>query len=80
MERMPNKSKRRNAKRKLDTFLSNRLAVAGGIVVILFVLAVVFAPLLTNYNPATPDLRNRTAAPGKAHLFGTDKLGHGSWL
>lgn len=70
-----NKAKLRNAKRKRDTFLANRLAVAGAVVVILFVLAVIFAPLFTSYSPVAPSLRNRNASPSEDHLFGTDSLG-----
>ncbi len=64
-----------NAKRKLQTFFANKLAVAGAIVAVLFILASICAPLLTQYDPATPDLKARTAAPGGDHLMGTDKLG-----
>ncbi len=70
------KPRRRSyASRQLETFLSNRLAVISSVVVVLFILAVVFAPLLTDHLPETPNLRNRTAPPSRVHLFGTDKLG-----
>jgi len=67
--------RRSYARRQLDTFLSNRLAVVSTIVVVLFILAVAFAPLITDYLPETPNLRNRTAPPSREHYFGTDKLG-----
>lgn len=71
-------SKRRrnpNAKRKLDTFFANKLAVAGAIVALLFVLASVMAPLITSQDPVAPDLKARTVAPSREHPMGTDKLG-----
>lgn len=64
-----------NQKRKLDTFLSNRMAVAGAVVAVVLILLSVFAPLITSYNYDTPDLRNKTAPPSQEHILGTDKLG-----
>lgn len=45
----------------------------GAATCILFCL--VFAPLLTAYDPAHQDLLHRFAAPGALHWFGTDHLG-----
>lgn len=56
-------------------FLRNKLAVAGLLVLLLFVCAAVFAPVLTPYTPTQTDLINARCAPSAAHLLGTDDLG-----
>jgi ABC-type dipeptide/oligopeptide/nickel transport system permease subunit len=53
----------------------NKLAVISFGVIILFVLAAVFAPLLTPYVYDEMDLTNRLAPPSAAHLLGTDEGG-----
>ncbi|MDV3125977.1 ABC transporter permease [Mycobacterium sp. 21AC1] len=53
--------------------------VCGGIVVALFVLAAVFAPLITTGDPAAQDLLHRLAPPSSQHLLGTDQLGRDAW-
>lgn len=69
------KRKDPNARRKLSTFLANKLAVAGAIVAVLFILASLLAPLLTTHDPVAPDLKARVLPPSAEHLMGTDKLG-----
>lgn len=56
-------------------FLKNKMAVAGLIIMALFVLTSVFAPLLTPYDPNQTDLLNMRAAPSDLHILGTDDLG-----
>lgn len=56
-------------------FLRHRLAVASLVVLLLMVLAAIFAPLLAPYDPTAQDLSNTLASPGGAHLLGTDDLG-----
>ena len=53
----------------------NKLAVISFGVIILFILAAVFAPLLTPYTYDEMDLANRLAPPSAAHLLGTDEGG-----
>lgn len=43
--------------------------------VLLLVLAAVFAPQLTSYNPLRARMRDAFQAPSSQHYFGTDKLG-----
>ena len=69
------KKRRSQAYRNMQTFLRNRLAVAGLIVVVLFTLASNFAPLITPYDPALPDMKQIGKAPSAEHPFGTDKVG-----
>ena len=59
----------------LKRFLRSPSAVAGLSIVLLLVLAGVFAPLLTPYDPAQQDLRAVLQAPSISHLLGTDQLG-----
>ena len=44
-------------------------------ILVLFVLAAVFADLLAPYDPNAGDLKARLADPSAAHPFGTDYLG-----
>lgn len=67
--------KSREGGRAVGKFLQNRLAVVGLIVFAAILLSSIFAPLLTDYDPAMIDLRARLSAPSWQHLFGTDKLG-----
>ena len=61
--------------RAVRKMLNNRLAVIGAAVFIVIVLACIFAPLLTPYNPEKPDLRNLLKPPSAEHILGTDKIG-----
>ncbi len=45
------------------------------LVILLFVLAAVFAPFLTPYRPDDMDLLSRLSPPSAAHLLGTDEGG-----
>ena len=63
------------AKRGLQKFTRNRLAILGLAIITIIILMCVLAPLLTSYNPAEISLRERRLPPGGAHLFGTDNLG-----
>ena len=73
---------RNNAKPKspfqlsLRRFMKNKLAVIGVICLILIILATVFAPLLTKFDPERGDLLMVDSAPGNGHLLGTDSSGH----
>lgn len=54
------------------------LAVAGFVLLLLFVVCGLAAPLLAPYNPAEIDLVHRLQSPSAAHLAGTDELGRDS--
>ncbi|HEY4046738.1 MAG TPA: ABC transporter permease [Acidobacteriaceae bacterium] len=51
------------------------LAVAGVLLLMLFVTVALLAPVLAPYDPAAIDLYHRLAPPSHAHWFGTDELG-----
>src|SRR5215470_1039896 len=53
----------------------NRLAMAGMVMVSLFVLFAVFAPWIAPKDPAAIDLSSRLQSPSAVHWFGTDELG-----
>lgn len=61
--------------RALRKLLNNRLAALGLVVFGIILLLTVFAPFITQYDPAQIDLRARLQPPSWDHLFGTDKLG-----
>src|SRR5262249_22089445 len=59
----------------LHRVVRNRAAVAGGIVVVIFVAVALSAPLLSTYDPLKGRLGERLRAPSAAHWLGTDELG-----
>lgn len=64
----------------MSTFLrrsviSQPLAAAGVLLLILFAAMALLAPWLAPANPASIDLMHRLAAPSAHHWFGTDELG-----
>jgi oligopeptide transport system permease protein len=59
-----------------ERLLKNRLAILGGIIVILLVLLAVVGPFITPYGFSETDTQLVRANPGQGgHLFGTDILG-----
>jgi peptide/nickel transport system permease protein len=62
-------------KKRLRRFANNKLALFGSIIVAIFVIAVLAAPLLTQYGPLEPDFGNNFASPSLDHPFGTDSMG-----
>ena len=59
--------------------LKNRLIVTGGCIILVMVLVVALAPLLTQYEYGTVDLRNKQLPPGPQHIMGTDAYGRDVW-
>ncbi len=51
------------------------LAMIGSIMILLFLIVAVFAPVLAPYGPTTQDMNNRLQPPSRQHLFGTDQFG-----
>lgn len=56
-------------------FARNRVAIFGLACLLLILLAIVFAPHATPYDPIQKDTPARNQAPSLLHPFGTDKLG-----
>ena len=61
--------------RSLKAWYRNGTLVTGLVIVGLLVLAAVFAPLLTSYDPVKQDLQNALLSPSADHWLGTDKYG-----
>ncbi|WP_410489211.1 ABC transporter permease [Bacillus changyiensis] len=59
----------------IQRFFEHHLAAAGAILVALFVLLAIFAPLLAPYGINDQSLADRLAGPSTEHLFGTDDFG-----
>ncbi len=53
----------------------NRLAMAGIVVLTIFVLCAIFAPFITPHDPIKTDLRNAFNEPSEENVLGTDWLG-----
>lgn len=79
-----NKNKRkRSGSRKSESMTvitlrrmkKNKLAIAGVIVMIVFLLIAAFSSILTPYSYTETDMFNTFASPSLQHLFGTDELG-----
>jgi peptide/nickel transport system permease protein len=60
-------------------FLKKPLGMAALSVLVLIVLAAIFAPLLTSYNPNAASVLNVLQGPGAGHLLGTDGAGRDVW-
>ena len=56
-------------------FLKSRMAVTGGVILILVVVLTLLAPFLTPYANDQQDLANQLQAPSWTHPFGTDLTG-----
>ena len=56
-------------------FVGNRVALAGLACLLLLLLAIIFAPQITPYDPIQKDTPARNQAPSWTHPFGTDRLG-----
>lgn len=53
----------------------NKVAAFSAFLILIFVLAAVFAPFLAPYDPKQMDIMNRLSAPSAEHLLGTDEGG-----
>lgn len=56
-------------------FKQNRTAIAGLVITIIFVLAAIFAPVISTHDPVKQSLSNAVETPSSEHLLGTDELG-----
>jgi peptide/nickel transport system permease protein len=55
------------------------LGAAGAVIVVMFVLMAIFAPLITQFDPTSTDSKFSLAQPGGTHPFGTDFMGRDMW-
>lgn len=64
-----------NVARAVQLFIRNRLALAGLVIILVFVFVAVVGPWLAPYDPLEVNLGQRFIPPGLEHPFGTDNLG-----
>ena len=57
------------------TLRKNRLALAGGVAVLVLVVVALLAPVLAPHDPHRPNVKNMLERPSARHLLGTDQLG-----
>lgn len=63
----------------LSVLLSSKIAMVGLGIVLFWVLAAIFAPLLTPYTPLEQDWKAPNQGPSSEHPLGTDELGRDLW-
>jgi peptide/nickel transport system permease protein len=56
-------------------FKKNRLAVGGGVLIVVIFLTAAFASFLAPYDPGKTEISSKLASPSLRHLLGTDQLG-----
>ena len=54
---------------------TNKLALIAAVVIVLIVLAAIFAPVVAPYDPNVQSLADRLQGPSSRHLLGTDEFG-----
>jgi hypothetical protein len=64
---------------RFSILFASKTAMIGLIIVLFWVLAAIFAPLLTPYSPTEQDYKARNSPPSAAHILGTDDLGRDLW-
>lgn len=55
------------------------LGAIGALILTVFVLAAIFAPWITTFDPTSTNSKVALAPPGKEHLFGADPMGRDMW-
>lgn len=62
-------------RRFFRTFVNRGVVVFGLVIIIIFIIAAIFAPWLAPYNPDKIDMNNARLQPSGSHWLGTDSLG-----
>lgn len=65
----------RNLERALQIFRRSRTALAGLVIILIFIIVALLADRLAPYDPNAVNLGQRFILPGVEHPFGTDNLG-----
>ena len=68
-------SHRGEFRRVIKVFFQRKLAAAGFVLLLIFIVTAAFGPLFAPYDPYQQDLKNALLDPSKSHLLGTDPLG-----
>jgi peptide/nickel transport system permease protein len=75
----PRPSRLRRLWEGISIIFASKVAVVGLIIVLFWVFAAIFAPLLTPYTPTEQDYVAQNEGPSRAHPLGTDDLGRDIW-
>jgi len=62
-------------RRQLRLLFRNRLSALGSVLIIVLLLAAIFAPFVARYDPLAVDIPERLQPPNPNHWFGTDDFG-----
>lgn len=66
----------KESRRFIRVFASRPLVVVGVVIILLFLITAIFAPILSPYNPYMQNLKDPLLQPGqKGHILGTDAIG-----
>jgi peptide/nickel transport system permease protein len=66
-------------KNSLSILWSSKIAMVGLAIILFWVLAAIFAPVVTRYDPNEEDAQARSQGPSAAHILGTDHKGRDLW-
>lgn len=61
--------------RAAQRFSNNRLAMVGGVIILIFLIITIFAPAIAPYKPDEQHVRDRLKPPSAQYWMGTDSLG-----
>jgi len=64
---------------KLILFMQNKLGLFGLLLVLLFFISAIFAPIFATHDPFQMDIPNRMSGPTAEHWAGTDQLGRDTY-
>lgn len=67
------------AKRRIQSFVRDKMAVVGIIGIVVITLLCIFAPLLTPYDPTRMDITKMGLPMSAEHPLGTDTMGRDVW-
>lgn len=67
--------KKKNESRFLARFFSSKLTIIGVFIFVIFLVLIIFAPLVTSYDPMKIDIMNTLKPPNATNILGTDQLG-----
>jgi peptide/nickel transport system permease protein len=62
-------------RRFIRVFINRKIVVIGLVIIVMFILTAIFAPLIAPYNPNEQNILNGLQQPSRDHLLGTDALG-----
>ncbi|MBN1850534.1 MAG: ABC transporter permease [Deltaproteobacteria bacterium] len=61
--------------RFLNVFLGRKVVVFGAAIILALIVAAIFAPIISPYDPYSQNLSESLQPPSRAHLLGTDRFG-----